>query len=964
MSDGRRATHVVLPRAGGGPRSDDHRTIWFPAADPDSWVECQLLYARSDGSVTLSFEGKETSFAAGSADLISPRLGADHDAAGDLAELERSGLGLARVEECLRDRVCAGMPYARSGNVTVFVNPCRDLQLYDDAWIAKYAELSSSLPPHIYDAAARAYTRLMDSSVEARQAQSIYLLGEARSGKSHARGHLLEFWTHNASSNDELDGHLKYLQVLMKYFVSVRASTQDDPTTAWSSTRALTSVELGFDCEGFLCTASASVELLEANRLGVFSGWSGSCFHAFLLALKEDSAQLWIRGRATFAALGEEITLSGSFATIQEVDPEGEELQAWQAALEAFGLDFADVIRVLCGILLLAEVGAEGEAAGTAADAAAALGVDAAALSGLLKPMGGCGSFLAVHLYRGLVAAIIQEANVVMSGDTEAARGSITVIEVPAWLDADGPPGSDGLALQWLEEASRLELLAAATRRAPANAGDAADVAASVESVEESRGVVDAIEGFLGLVAVMKALPSDKFSAGTSKWAKAWGLPVRLGDEASDVECEFIGTTGSRTHRLGACLLHAAFGELIAAQLHDVAALLGSSESSLCTIVGVAVAAVAVGDAGSSEDFQASAVNGFRRAFRGASNTHTSLVVCLRANDIGTASPVRRSTLLRQAGRFLLSDIIHLQSNAMYVHVWPLRVFRHLYGRRNSLPPTFSLLDDVQACQLILIEWGAGEGVAGQEHVYGTRELKEALDARIAHGDTTAGTDALFAAERGHMDDAAARDAFSGESSEGELSPEDAAEAQDPPHGRGATVWELQRELDDFEEAIEAERLQQEVAWDLVSEVRARRDGASLAARVAEARYVAPQGAPKLVLPTVAGPEGVLLRQDHRREMMRDLVRSAGADELVDRYGQLQLSHSDIFPSRSMSQGNHATVHTALMQVASMLRCAREEADRLRSDDALGAAEADKLAETGRAWREEAKRLRRGLEDL
>lgn len=61
----------------------------------------------------------------------------------NLAEPKCVALDAAAVEEALRSHVCGGLAYLAVDEVTVFVNPFRDLQIYDDTWINMYAALDS-----------------------------------------------------------------------------------------------------------------------------------------------------------------------------------------------------------------------------------------------------------------------------------------------------------------------------------------------------------------------------------------------------------------------------------------------------------------------------------------------------------------------------------------------------------------------------------------------------------------------------------------------------------------------------------------------------------------------------------------------------------------------------------------------------------------------------------------------------
>eukprot|EP00435_Cladocopium_sp_Y103_P029035 s2945_g7.t1 len=291
---------------------------------------------------------------------------------------EKDGLGDDRVEDAIRNQFCNQNPYSNIDEITLCVNPFRYLPIFDETFIDKYASLDANLPPHIFNATARAYQRIL------------CLLGDRSSGKSKALEHLLCFLGQTAGDGDE--EFKRVLEVLWP-FLSISSSLGRH---SWLSTRAMLEVELGFAADGFICHTQLKVRCLEAHRVAHKGGAKN--FDVLYLAAKDEDAAEWLGDALEFQILGDEIDF-------EEYDESGTARQRWRDAVDAVDgtalgsgweramavhhrMDHNELVRILCGVILLGQIqfseNLQCEPAGALDAASKALGVNSGALLGAL----------------------------------------------------------------------------------------------------------------------------------------------------------------------------------------------------------------------------------------------------------------------------------------------------------------------------------------------------------------------------------------------------------------------------------------------------------------------------------------------------------------------------------------------------------------------------------------------------
>ena len=112
------------------------------------------------------------------------------------------------VVSCLYNRFQLGYIYTYTGSVLLAVNPCREIpSLYD--W-AKH----SSDSPHVYTTAARAYTSMMQLTMN----QTILVSGESGAGKTESVKHIMKYLVHlSASERDKSNPMLESNTILESF---------------------------------------------------------------------------------------------------------------------------------------------------------------------------------------------------------------------------------------------------------------------------------------------------------------------------------------------------------------------------------------------------------------------------------------------------------------------------------------------------------------------------------------------------------------------------------------------------------------------------------------------------------------------------------------------------------------------------------------------------------------------------
>lgn len=639
--------------------------VWYPAEDKDEWRLCQLLSRTPGGGTSLRFNQKE-----------------------------KDGLGDDQMEDAIRNQFCNQNPYSNIDEITLCVNPFRYLPIFDETFIDKYASLDANLPPHIFNATARAYQR----SMAKKENQVLCLLGDRSSGKSKALEHLLCFLGQTAGDGDE--EFKRVLEVLWP-FLSISSSLGRH---TWLSTRALLEVELGFAADGFICHTQLKVRCLEAHR--VAHRGAAKNFDVLYLAAKDDDAAEWLGDSVEFQILGDEIDF-------EECDESGAARQRWRAAVDAVdGMDHNELVRILCGVILLGQIqfsdSLQCEPAGTLDAASKALGVNYGALLGALL-QGAETAEQAAELrdaalegiYHRLVHLVVGLVTDKMQGEAKAISQSISILEFPS-VDPTAPPGFHGLLLQGLSEARFGRILHAAR---PAGASKLRD-----SSDDQARAAEDLCE------ELMKACESHDADVGQVKaWAQAKSQAEGLMHVSGD-SVTISGASGAVQHVLNQRFVTAASGNKLSSEMCQV---LGQSSCKLCRSVALSK------PPSSGTDAAQEGLEALDHSLQGEAKAW--LVCCLRPNDVGQADRVNREVMLQQVQDLRLADAVHLSGG--HSIIWPLKSFRHRYA--NLAPTLNDSVSDEDACRLLVKSTAAGEGTVGKDKVYGGEIFEQLMEHKL-----------------------------------------------------------------------------------------------------------------------------------------------------------------------------------------------------------------------------------------
>ncbi|CAE8634080.1 unnamed protein product [Polarella glacialis] len=127
--------------------------VWYPAGDGEGakqeWLLCQLLGRNpGDGARVKPLKKDPVNVRPEDAHLICPRPDQEK-ATQNLAGLGRDGLGPEDVEDAVRNHFYNQLPYTNINDITLCVNPFRELNIYSESWIEKYSALDPSLRTHI-----------------------------------------------------------------------------------------------------------------------------------------------------------------------------------------------------------------------------------------------------------------------------------------------------------------------------------------------------------------------------------------------------------------------------------------------------------------------------------------------------------------------------------------------------------------------------------------------------------------------------------------------------------------------------------------------------------------------------------------------------------------------------------------------------------------------------------------------
>ncbi|XP_023271666.1 unconventional myosin-XVI [Seriola lalandi dorsalis] len=193
--------------------------LYLPISKRDSLLEKCAMFREAGGA--LCGQPSQDScldgpFSSGASKLEQVKLmpPAPNDDLASLSELTDSSLLYEMQKRFGNDQI-----YTYIGHILLLVNPNKELPIYStlvsQLYLSSTGRLCSSLPPHIFSSAERAYHMMLQE----RRPQCFILSGESGSGKSEACKHILRHLTARSSPKGfALDPRMKHVYCILEAF--------------------------------------------------------------------------------------------------------------------------------------------------------------------------------------------------------------------------------------------------------------------------------------------------------------------------------------------------------------------------------------------------------------------------------------------------------------------------------------------------------------------------------------------------------------------------------------------------------------------------------------------------------------------------------------------------------------------------------------------------------------------------
>ncbi|XP_039570301.1 unconventional myosin-XVI isoform X2 [Passer montanus] len=245
--------------------------------------------------------------------------------------------------------------YTYIGDILLLVNPFKELPIYStmvtQLYLSDSGKLCSSLPPHIFSCAERAYHMLFQEQ----RPQCFILSGESGSGKTEACKQIVKHLTSRAScSRNTFDTKIKHVNCILEAFGHAKTPLND------FSSCFIKFFELQF-CERkkTLTAARIYTYMLEKSRV-VIQPLNQSNFHIFYLMMDglsaEEKYSLYLSNLSAHRYLSQTV----SEETMLAANPQNrEKLTILKQALGALGfnsLEVENLFVILSAILHLGDI--------------------------------------------------------------------------------------------------------------------------------------------------------------------------------------------------------------------------------------------------------------------------------------------------------------------------------------------------------------------------------------------------------------------------------------------------------------------------------------------------------------------------------------------------------------------------------------------------------------------------------
>ncbi|XP_055658491.1 unconventional myosin-XVI isoform X1 [Falco peregrinus] len=245
--------------------------------------------------------------------------------------------------------------YTYIGDILLLVNPFKELPIYStmvtQLYLSTSGKLCSSLPPHIFSCAERAYHMLFQEQ----HPQCFILSGESGSGKTEACKHIVKHLTCRASSSrNTFDTKIKHVNCILEAFGHAKTPLND------FSSCFIKYFELQF-CEKkkTLIAARIYTYMLEKSRV-IMQPLKQNNFHVFYLMMDGLSAEekytLYLSNLSAHRYLSQTVLEE----TMSAANPQNKEkLAILKQALGAMGfnsLEVENLFVILSAILHLGDI--------------------------------------------------------------------------------------------------------------------------------------------------------------------------------------------------------------------------------------------------------------------------------------------------------------------------------------------------------------------------------------------------------------------------------------------------------------------------------------------------------------------------------------------------------------------------------------------------------------------------------
>ncbi|XP_066542846.1 unconventional myosin-XVI isoform X1 [Hoplias malabaricus] len=191
----------------------------LPISKRDSLLEKDVMFRDSGGALTRQLSqdnGLDGPYPSTTSKLEQVKLmpPAPNDDLASLSELTDSSLLYEMQKRFGNDQI-----YTYIGHILLLINPNKDLPIYSNLvsqlYLSSSGRLCSSLPPHIFSSAERAYHMMLQE----RRPQCFIISGESGSGKSEVCKHILKHLSARSCPKDfTLEPRMKHVNVILEAF--------------------------------------------------------------------------------------------------------------------------------------------------------------------------------------------------------------------------------------------------------------------------------------------------------------------------------------------------------------------------------------------------------------------------------------------------------------------------------------------------------------------------------------------------------------------------------------------------------------------------------------------------------------------------------------------------------------------------------------------------------------------------